>query len=119
MPGQTVAEQQAFVFLVELQYLQNAAAGVFELLAGGAFANRRRGNLAQGHQDMFEPLDELAFAPQQPGFGRALVLAEETVLLQRKLVEFLTECLMLLQMGGDHVEGGFCGRASRAASAEG
>lgn len=95
--GEAEAEEKLFVLLVELQDLQDARAGVFEEIAFGGGLGLARGDGAQRGERLIEAREEIAFAIYELLGERALVLAEEAVFLERALMQFVTEQLVLLQ----------------------
>lgn len=93
-----------FVFLVELQNLQNFRAGLLELFAGFRIAGGGGGHGAECAERFVKADEEGAFAIEQRGVGRALVLAQVVVLREHGGVNFFTEGLMGGE-GGDLAHG--------------
>jgi len=89
--GKAEAEEELFVLLVELQDLQDAPAGVFEEVAFLGRLGLAGGDGAQRGEGAVEAGEEIAFAVDELLTERALVLAEETVFLERALVQLVTK----------------------------
>jgi len=90
-------QQQLLVLLVELENLENPRACVLEQIPRLGFAYPPGGYGAEGVERLVEASQQRAFALDEFGRKRALVLAEKTVLLERALVDLVTELLVLLQ----------------------
>src|SRR5688572_6814285 len=94
--GEAEAEEELFVLLVELENLQDPRARLLEQVARLRFLGVAGGHGAQRGERGVEFGEELAFAFDEFRGERALVLAEETVLLERALVQLVTKLLVLL-----------------------
>ena len=97
---ETAAQEQLFVFFVELENLQNAGAGVFELSPGFGIPGRRGGEGAESGERLVELLEQGAFAREKIRAGGPLVLAEESVLFQRTLVDGVAKTVVGLERFG-------------------
>lgn len=95
--GEAEAEEELFVFLVELENLEDARAGVLEQIAFGGGMGLAGGDGAKRGERLVEAREQIAFAVEELGSEGALVLAEEAVFLERALVKLVTELLVLLQ----------------------
>lgn len=92
--GEAAAEEELFVFLVELEDLKDAGAGAFELVAGAGVADGGGGDGAESGEGAVEAFEERGLALKEFGAGHALVLAEETVFLEGALVKFVADALV-------------------------
>ncbi len=86
-----------FVLLVELQDLQDARASVFEKFSLRGCFGLAGGDGAQRGERLIEAGKKIAFTIDELRGERALVLAEETIFLERALMQLVTEQLVLLQ----------------------
>lgn len=80
-----------FVLFVELQDLQDPRAGLFEKVALRGRLGLAGGDGAQRGEGAIEASEEIAFTVDELLTERALVLAEETVFLERALVQLVTK----------------------------
>lgn len=72
--GEAAAQEELFVFFVELENLEDAGAGVFELGADLGIAGGAGGEGAEGGERGIQFFEHLAFALEKIGAGGALVL---------------------------------------------
>ncbi len=88
-----------FVFLVQLENLQDAAARLLQLRAGYRIAHGS-GRQAPKRGKRFVKTDkERAFALEERGVGHPLMLAEEAVFFENGGMDFVAERLVLLKSG--------------------
>lgn len=110
--GQAVAQEELLVLLVELENLEDAGARVLEQVACLGLADTAGRNVAQIGERLVEFAEERALPFDHLGGKGALVLPEETVFLERALVQFVTELVMLVQGFGRSHERGWFSRGS-------
>ena len=108
------------ILLIKLQDLQNTRTRLLQGLAEAGFGTFGAIGAAEGIQGLIKPGEHATFPIQQLGIGGTPVLLQETVLFQRKLVQLVTE-LLVLRKGFHRAHGcgwgeGFAGEAGAGVS---
>ncbi len=96
-PAQARAKEQLFVFLVELENLQNPTAYLFNQSPRFAAGFATGIAAAQRGQRLIQLFKQNALPVEQNGIGRAAVLLEMAVFFECELIKLVTNLLMFLQ----------------------
>lgn len=100
MAGETTTQKQLLVFPIKLQNLKNPGPTLLERRPGLGIARRRGGQDPEGVEGSLEAGKQTALALEKGVVGRSLIFPEEAVLVERELMKFVAD-FMVLGEGGE------------------